>query len=257
MQRAEKLELARAAIEASATAEDAPATSQAQVPRWYVTALAGVLVLVAAGISTAAFRFSQQIQGMEQTSLARSDSLAAQVAELANRSLALEDEVLALRTAVAVTSSEDVLFLKTIILRPGIDPNFARTVARLVHRYSAQYAKDPNLVLAIISVESNFDPKAVSDVGATGLMQVMPHWKNVLGISEDLSDPEVSIRSGLQVLGFYQQMYRDPEMVLAAYNRGPGPVDHDLMHGKNPRNAYASKVLAEFDRIRRLNVGTP
>jgi soluble lytic murein transglycosylase-like protein len=110
--------------------------------------------------------------------------------------------------------------------------------------------------LAIIAEESRFNPNAVSPVGAVGLMQVMPQWEKVLGISGSLKDPEVSIKYGLQVLGFYMEMYKDIEMALTAYNRGPGPVDMALMHGKDPKNKYAPEVLKVFERLKKLGLKT-
>ncbi len=176
--------------------------------------------------------------------------------ELSSQTDALRSEVSSLRNALASSTSEDVLFLKIMLLEPKIDPALARTIATSVHRNAMLFEKDPNLILAIISVESGFNPKAVSNTGAIGLMQVMPHWKKVLNIQGDLTDPEISIRYGLQVLGFYEEMYKDLETVLTAYNRGPGPVDKALMRNLSPKNEYAPKVLATYDRLRKLNVAT-
>ena len=113
-----------------------------------------------------------------------------------------------------------------------------------------------SLILAVIHRESGFQQEAVSPVGAVGLMQVMPQWEKVLGIQGSLKDPEVSIKYGLQVLGFYEEMYKEPQMVLTAYNRGPGPVDLALMHGINPNNGYAPRVLATYEKLKKLNVQT-
>jgi soluble lytic murein transglycosylase-like protein len=83
---------------------------------------------------------------------------------------------------------------------------------------------------------------------------VMPHWKRVLGITGDLTDPETNIRAGLQILGFYLEMYQDLEMALTAYNRGPGPVDAALRKGSSPNNGYAPKVLATYERLKALSL---
>jgi soluble lytic murein transglycosylase-like protein len=50
------------------------------------------------------------------------------------------------------------------------------------------------------------------------------------------------------------EMYKDVEMALTAYNRGPGPVDVALMRGKDPRNLYAPKVLKVYERLRKLSL---
>jgi soluble lytic murein transglycosylase-like protein len=81
----------------------------------------------------------------------------------------------------------------------------------------------------------------------------MPQWKRVLGIDEDLEDIETSIKYGLQILGFYREMYKDLDVALTAYNRGPGAVDAALMRGADPKNNYAPTVLERYAYFRALN----
>ena len=158
---------------------------------------------------------------------------------------------------IATNSSEDVLFLKILVIKPDVNRRLARKIARHVAHYATLYGKDPNLVLAIMAIESRFEPKSVSNKGALGLMQVMPQWSKVLGIQENLKDPETNIKYGMQILGFYQQMYKDLEMALTAYNRGPGPVDMALMRGKDFRNNYAAKVLAKYKMLKSMELSRP
>jgi len=87
-------------------------------------------------------------------------------------------------------------------------------------------------------------------------MQVMPQWKKVLGVKGDLTDIETSVRVGLQVFGFYRQMYPDIKTALTAYNRGPGAVDHALSQGKDPSNGYAAKVLKTYDRLKAMTLAS-
>jgi hypothetical protein len=188
------------------------------------------------------------------TAADKSAATSDRVGELSAQTDALRAEITQLHDALASGTGEDVLFLKIILLEPKVDAALARTIATSVHRNAMLYEKDPNLVLAIISVESDFNPKAVSSTGAVGLMQVMPHWKRILNIQGDLTDPEISIRYGLQVLGFYEDMYKDLETVLTAYNRGPGPVDKALMRNTSAKTDYAPRVMATYDRLRKLNV---
>jgi soluble lytic murein transglycosylase-like protein len=82
---------------------------------------------------------------------------------------------------------------------------------------------------------------------------VMPHWKKVLGIQGDLRDVDTSVQYGMQVLGFYQEMYRDIDLALTAYNRGPGPVDNALVKGRDPQNGYAPKVLEVYKRLKTMS----
>jgi soluble lytic murein transglycosylase len=102
-------------------------------------------------------------------------------------------------------------------------------------------------------IESDFDPRATSKMGAMGLMQVMPQWIDVLDIQCDLYDPECNVKYGLQILGAYEQLYGDLDMALTAFNRGPGPVDYALMRGMDPDNGYAGKIRAVQDRLRAIN----
>ena len=180
--------------------------------------------------------------------------LSVRLGDLSEQAQAIRMEGTELRQYVSSSSAEQVIFLKILVLKPDIDVTLARNIARQAHKYGALYKRDPDLVLAIIAEESRFNPDAVSPVGAVGLMQVMPQWEKVLGISGNLRDPEVSIKYGLQVFGFYMEMYKDIEMALTAYNRGPGPVDMALMRGKNPKNGYAPQVMKIYQRLKSLNV---
>jgi soluble lytic murein transglycosylase-like protein len=176
------------------------------------------------------------------------------IGDLGEQATAIRAEGTELRQYVASSSAEQVIFLKILVLKPDIDLALARNIARHAHHYGALYKRDPDLVLAIIAEESRFNPNAVSPVGAQGLMQVMPQWEKVLGISGSLKDPEVSIKYGLEVLGFYMEMYKDIELALTAYNRGPGPVDVAMMRGKDPKNRYAPEVLKVYERLKKLSL---
>ncbi|MBS1151022.1 MAG: Lytic transglycosylase, catalytic [Myxococcaceae bacterium] len=211
-----------------------------------------LVLLVLTGLAIGK-RLEQHEAGLENQ---RKDAAATRerVDALGEQTRQMNAELMNLRQVVASNTSEEVLFLKSMVLKRDINPELARSVAALVHKDAQLYGRDPNLVLAIIAEESAFDPKAISNVGAVGLMQVMPHWKRVLGITGDLKDPDLNIRAGLQILGFYLEMYGDVEMALTAYNRGPGPVDNALVRGKSSNNGYAPKVLATYERLKQLDL---
>jgi soluble lytic murein transglycosylase-like protein len=223
----------------------------------WIAAFVGLHALAIIGAGLSVWYFKTRLDGLTSSSatvVRQTAEVGNKVAEIAEESRAIKAEETELRQYVASSSAEQVVFLKILVLKPDIEPTLARTIARHAQRYATLYKRDPDLVLAIISEESRFNPDAVSPVGAVGLMQVMPQWEKVLGISGSLKDPEVSIKYGLQVLGFYMEMYKDLDMALTAYNRGPGPVDMALMRGKDPKNHYAPQVQKTYDRLRRLSV---
>jgi transglycosylase-like protein with SLT domain len=211
---------------------------------------------IVAGVA-AAYYVKVRLDALSSTSSVisrQATELNSKVGDLAEQSVGIKAEGTELRQYIASGTAEQIIFLKILILKPDIDLVLARGIARHTHHYAALYKRDPDLVLAIIAEESRFNPNAVSPVGAIGLMQVMPQWEKVLGISGSLKDPEVAIKYGLEVLGFYMEMYKDIELALTAYNRGPGPVDVAMMRGKDPKNRYAPEVLKVYERLRKLSL---
>ena len=102
----------------------------------------------------------------------------------------------------------------------------------LVSRYSEQYDLDPYLVTAVINVESNFRPDAVSHKNAIGLMQISEKtgkWAaGKLKVenygTDDLYVPETNIRLGCWYLSTLYKQYGNMDLALAAYNGGSGNV---------------------------------
>jgi soluble lytic murein transglycosylase-like protein len=124
-------------------------------------------------------------------------------------------------------------------LRLGDDSSAAaRRILEAVHCESNKHAmlrERPQLVLAVIDVESAFDPFAVSYAGAVGLMQVMPFWPNQLGLqTRDLLDVELNIRMGTSILAYYMEREKgDYRRALARYNGSVGRRTYpDLVLGR-------------------------
>jgi soluble lytic murein transglycosylase-like protein len=93
-----------------------------------------------------------------------------------------------------------------------------------IDRYAAQYRVDPVLVRAVIQVESNFNPRCVSNKGARGLMQLMPETEREYRV-RNVFDPEDNIRAGVHNLADLLGRYSgDLHRTLAAYNAGSGAV---------------------------------
>jgi hypothetical protein len=124
-------------------------------------------------------------------------------------------------------------------LRLGDDVSAAaQRILRSVHcesRKQSMLRDRPQLVLAVIDVESAFDPFAVSSAGAVGMMQVMPFWPEELGLSRrDLLDVELNIRMGTSILAYYLERERgDYRRALARYNGSVGRRTYpDLVLGR-------------------------
>ncbi len=111
-------------------------------------------------------------------------------------------------------------------------------ILRAVHCESSKHVmlRDrPQLVLAVIDVESAFDPFAVSSAGAVGLMQVMPFWPTELGLArKDLINVELNIRMGTSILAYYMERERgDYRRALGRYNGSLGRREYpDLVLGR-------------------------
>src|SRR5207302_7395319 len=89
-----------------------------------------------------------------------------------------------------------------------------------IDRYAAQYRVDPILVRAVIQVESDFNPRCISNKGARGLMQLMPETARRYGV-RSIFDPDENIRGGIRYLADLLELFpRDLPRVLASYNAG-------------------------------------
>ena len=98
-----------------------------------------------------------------------------------------------------------------------------KELLNLIENIAEKEGVSPDLIKAIVKVESNFNPKALSPKGAYGLMQLMPNTAALLKV--DRENPEENLIGGIQYLKTLALKYKDLDKVLAAYNAGPGNVD--------------------------------
>jgi soluble lytic murein transglycosylase-like protein len=117
------------------------------------------------------------------------------------------------------------------------DPNERIEILKRVHFEATRADLPPELVLAVIDVESNFDRYAISVAGARGLMQIMPFWLNEIGRPDDnLLHIDTNLRFGCTILKYYLEMENgDLSRALGRYNGSLG------------KRKYPNKVL---DRLR-------
>jgi soluble lytic murein transglycosylase-like protein len=99
---------------------------------------------------------------------------------------------------------------------------------QLIYDIAVRHSVNPQLVAAVIHVESAFNPRAVSRKGACGLMQLLPDTARRFGVKKkkDLFDPSKNLEAGVKYLKWLTQRFGgDVEKILAAYNAGEGAVD--------------------------------
>ena len=121
-------------------------------------------------------------------------------------------------------------------------------LAASIERWAAEHELDPRLVQAVVQAESGYNPRALSDKGAIGLMQLMPATAAELAVA-DPWDPDQNVGGGTaylrQMLDYFSG---DVQFAVAAYNAGPGAV---LRHAGVPpfaeTRAYVRKVLCLFE----------
>ena len=122
-----------------------------------------------------------------------------------------------------------------------------QNIESLINQISQDEGVDPNLIKAVVQTESAFNPKAVSHVGAQGLMQLMPSTARGLGV-EDSFNAADNLSGGTRYLKGQISKYQSLPKALAAYNAGPGAVDK---YGGIPpyqeTQNYVKKVMALYE----------
>jgi soluble lytic murein transglycosylase-like protein len=138
--------------------------------------------------------------------------------------------------------------------RSGLSEAEIAEVATAIVREANHHGIDPNLVLAVIHIESRGNSFALSPVGAMGMMQIMPPTGEELAAQLDipwrgaqtLFDPQANVRMGVAYLKQLESRYGNMKTALAAYNWGPGRIDSKIRRGVAVPASYSGSVLATY-----------
>jgi hypothetical protein len=140
-----------------------------------------------------------------------------------------------------------------LYFNPRIDEDSARMIARAILYFSVENNLDPRLVVAVIAVESGFDPKAVSSKGAMGLGQLMPQTAAGMGVKNPF-DPIDNLSASIRLIrGHLEKFEGNPQqlaLALACYNAGSGAVRK--FGGVPPykeTQSYINKVISLYKKI--------
>jgi soluble lytic murein transglycosylase-like protein len=138
--------------------------------------------------------------------------------------------------------------------RSGLSKAEIARVAATIVSDANHHGIDPDLVMAVIHIESRGNTYALSPVGAMGLMQIMPPTGEELAARLDipwhgpqtLFDPQTNVRMGIAYLKQLESRYRSMQTALAAYNWGPGRIDSKIRHGVALPVLYSGSVLGTY-----------
>lgn len=125
-------------------------------------------------------------------------------------------------------------------------------LAGMIYDAAIAAGLDPELGFRLVRVESGFDPRATSPVGAVGLIQVrLPTARAYypeITLAE-LYQPAVNLEIGFRYLRHLIDRYSDLRLALLAYNRGPQRLADLMGGGQDPRNGFASLVMDGYDVV--------
>ena len=125
----------------------------------------------------------------------------------------------------------------------------------LIEQAAAQHQIDADLIRAIIQVESNFDPYAISPAGARGLMQLIPATARRFGVANPF-DPRANLDGGIRYLKYLLGMYGgDLQLSLAAYNAGENTVARSRGVPRIRETQNYIRKIGELYPMRMVSVG--
>ena len=145
---------------------------------------------------------------------------------------------------------------------------YPKTYSEIISVYAEEYDVEENLIYAVIKAESNFDDDAVSNKGATGLMQLMNETAEEVAQNESIEfvsndslyNPEINIQIGVTYFANLLEIFGNVAIALAAYNAGMGTVQSWIDDGiikadgsdienipYKDTNMYVRKILNDYE----------
>ncbi len=196
----------------------------------------GVFALIGlSAVLVVAVPASRDVLMRQADAIARANQSVAESATLAAGTIQVPAPVHSMQEQEAVTAF--------IARRYRVADEAVAGFVSAAYRAGRQFAVDPLLILAVMAVESRYNPVAESVVGAKGLMQVLPRFHldklEAHGGEEALLDPDVNIEVGTQILREYLRRFGETVTALQQY---AGAMDE-------PNTDYANKVLMERSRL--------
>ena len=152
-----------------------------------------------------------------------------------------------------------LLFLFMIVVLPRVSQGATPTplAKRCVERYAAQYRVSPELIAALIDVESRWNPRAVSNKGALGIMQLMPATAKRFGAFQPF-DVEQNIAAGTRyVTTLMWEFHGDLRLVAAAYYAGDRWVGERQLNYRNPDVVAYVEAVRQRYLLRRFAAARP
>lgn len=140
----------------------------------------------------------------------------------------------------------------------GFNDDESAQLANVIDEESRKFGLDPLLIMAVIISESSFKKRQVSEMGAEGLMQLMPStartvaakWGIAWPQKGGLHNPGLNIRVGTAYLFELILKYKDVKRAITAYNIGEGVTEEYLYFGATPPARYYEKVRKIYQELR-------
>lgn len=184
----------------------------------------------------------------------RDDSVAAQLFEMAaEQGHRYAQKMIQYTPAMLPVALPACLIPHIELVEEGDDHHYSYPdgpVQQLVYKLAPDYQLDPKLVLALISIESAFNVKAVSPKNAQGLMQLIPQTAQRFQVRNTF-DPEENIKGGMAYLRWLLAFFKgDVTLTVAAYNAGEGAVEK--YRGVPPYREtlnYVEKIRGRYKKV--------